>query len=66
MNDKSTNELTRIDLLENHVKGLVATVQQLSGIVGVMDQNMLMRKKFFDQVKINEVPKEEPKNEYCS
>ena len=44
----------RVALLENQIRGLVSAVQQLGGIVGILDQYMLLNKKFFDQVKINE------------
>jgi hypothetical protein len=53
----------RIAALENHVKGLIASVQQLTGVVNVLDQYMLLNKRFFDQIKINEPVQPEVKPE---
>lgn len=53
----------RTAALENHVKGLIVSVQQLGGVVNVLDQYMLLNKKFFDQIKINETIVEPKKEE---
>ena len=44
----------RIAALENHVRGLVTAFDQLAGIVRILDQYMLLNKRFFDQVQLNE------------
>jgi len=42
---------------------LMKVVQAQGQLLGLFDQYMLMNKKFFDQIKINEPPKVEEKKE---
>ena len=51
----------RLFSTEITLKGLAVSVQQLAGVVNVLDQYMLLNKKFFDQIKVTEPTKpEEP------
>ena len=54
MSDPTQSLEAQLAELRSTIRGLAMAVEQISGIVRILDQYMLLNKKFFDQVKITE------------
>lgn len=63
MSDPTQSVEGQLAEIRSTLRGLAMTVEQLSGIVRILDQYMILNKKFFDQVQVNEPPKVETKVE---
>jgi len=49
----------RLFALENTTKGMLVSLQQIAGVVSVLEQYLVLNKQFFDQVKVNQPEKKE-------